>query len=67
MEKEQASKIFSEAWGIMKKYGFDKLTDKQWESIMVEEKKLTDKYKGNQNRLMLHVLVGINNYYQETE
>lgn len=65
LTREQASQVFSESWEMFKKYGFGKLTDKQWESLMAEEKKLTDKCKGDQNRLMLHLLVGINNYYQE--
>ena len=67
LTKEQASQVFSESWEIFKKYGFEKLTDKKWESLMMEEKKLTDKCTGDQNRLMLHVLVGINNYYQEIQ
>ena len=44
-EKKIVYDIIVSTWGIVKKHGFEKMGEKEWEELIDETNKLAEKYK----------------------
>ena len=66
-EKKLVYEVIISIWEMFKKYGFEKLTDAQWESLIedAEIKRKEFKEKGDQIELLFSVMFCcIENYYE---
>jgi hypothetical protein len=66
--KELIYKIIIDIWGLLKKYGFDKLTDGQWEKFVYDGNVLSKKYKGQAiiyHKFCRKMIMVISDFYEE--
>ena len=67
-EKKLVYEVIISIWEMFKKYGFEKLTDSQWENLIedAEIKRKEFKEKGEQIELLFRDMFWcIENYYEE--
>lgn len=69
-EKKLVYEVIISIWEMFKKYGFEKLTDVQWENLIedAEIKRKEFKEKGEQIELLFRDMFWcIENYYEDKE
>ena len=67
--KEKMSSIFTAAWGLLKKLGFENLSDEKWEQFCSSQDEIlrpkNSDLSGAEYRFAKAVLMAMDNYYRE--